>query len=119
MGVGQSIAPSWQFGPRTEAPTFLISLAISNQRLEVGPDHGGAAAAFSLSGNFTGSGIALTQRLVQSSIAMGVLELSAIKPGVLPGSWTASLALGLTHWESSLQLTSVSLDALQNRMRQI
>ena len=66
MGVGQSIAPSWQFGPRTEAPTFLISLAIASQRLEVGPDHGGAPAALSLSGNSTGTGISLTERLLAS-----------------------------------------------------
>jgi hypothetical protein len=45
---------------------FLISLAISGQRLEIGSDDGGHASALGLGGNFAGRGLALTERLLQS-----------------------------------------------------
>jgi hypothetical protein len=85
MGAGQSIAPTRQFGTRAEAPTFLISLAISSQRLEVGPDHGCAAAALSLSGNFAGRGFWLTERFQEFLDRHRQAELVALYKAIRDG----------------------------------
>lgn len=51
---------------RTDAPMFLMFLAIGGQGLDTGPDHGGNPSVLRLTGNLCRRGSALAQCLLES-----------------------------------------------------
>ena len=63
-------------------PVFLISLAIGSQRIEIGPDHRGNAATLGLSSNLAGSGLALTERFLESLDSYRQADLVAISEAI-------------------------------------
>ena len=67
---------------RTEAPTFLISLAIRGQCLEIGADHGANTTTFGLLGDVAGPGLALPQCFLKSLDRHGKADLAAIAKAI-------------------------------------